>query len=368
MYTIIAKVTHDCNLQCKYCYVGDDAEKGRMNDETLYNLLTKTAELNKGGKTSIIWHGGEPLLMGIDFYKKIIEYQKAIPNHTFNNSIQSNGTLLNEQFLDFFEENKFRIGLSIDGIKATHDQNRPCKSGKSSFESALNWVTELKKRKIGGGAICVLNKNTAPHITEIYKFAKEKQINFKFNPQLPTGQALINDDLGLTPEELADIYIELFDMWFFDNAEYIPRIEPFEGIIKGMGESKNKKHREVIPFGCCFRNNCAYSFLAVVPNGNIYPCGRFVGDNKFLYGNINSGELSEVLKNPIRQEFIERNKGLIDCAKCEYQKICNSGCPDHSYLFYNSIMHKDPYCYTYKKLFKHIENILTNELKEFEDE
>jgi uncharacterized protein len=368
MYTIIAKVTHECNLQCKYCYVSDDAETGRMDDETLQALLHKAAKLNTEGKTSFIWHGGEPLLMGIDFYKKIVEIQKTIPNHVFHNSIQSNGTLLNKTYLDFFEEYKFRIGLSIDGIKITHDKNRLCKSGKSSFEDALAWIDELKKRKIGGGAICVLNKNTAPHIAEIYKFSKEKQINFKFNPQLPAGQALKNDDLGLTPEELAKTYIELFDMWFFDNAEYIPRIEPFEGIIKGIGESKNKKHREIIPFGCCFRNNCAYSFLAVVPNGNIYPCGRFVGDTNLLYGNVNVGELQETLQNPIRQKFIERNKGLTECTKCEYNKICNSGCPDHSYLFYGDIMHKDPYCYTYKKLFKHIENILINELKNFEDE
>lgn len=368
MYTVIAKVTHNCNLQCKYCYVSDDAEQGYMNKKTLSNLITKIAKLNVDGKTSIIWHGGEPLLMGINFYKSIIDIEKTIPNHIFSNSIQSNGTLLTEQYLDFFEENKIRIGLSIDGTKFTHDKNRLCKNGNSSFDDALFWVDELKKRKIGGGAICVLNKNTAPYINEIYNFAKEKKINFKFNPQLPAGKAIINEDLGLTPEELAQVYVNLFDIWFFDDAEYTPRIEPFEGIIKSLGESKNRKHRDIIPFGCCFRNNCAYSFLAIVPNGNVYPCGRFVGDRSFLYGNINDGSLDSILQNNIRNKFIERNTGLKECVKCEYNKICNSGCPDHSYLFYENIMHKDPYCYTYKTLFKHIETVLMNELKDFDDE
>lgn len=369
MYTIVVKVTHNCNLQCKYCYMSDVSEGDKMNEETLYNTLTKTAKLNaKDGKTDIIWHGGEPLLMGFDFYEKIVEIQNTIPNHIFNNNIQTNGMLLNDTYLNFFEQNKFRVGLSLDGIKKTHDQNRPCKNGKPSFEHTLVWIDELKKRKMGGGAICVLNKNTASHIAEIYEFAKEKHINFKFNPQLPAGKAIINDDLGLTPQELAQTYIELFDMWFFDEAEDLPRIKPFEEIIQSIGASKNKQHREIIPFGCGWRNNCANNFLAIAPNGNIYPCGRFIGDSAFLYGNINNGDLSDTLKNSTREKFVERSKGLLECKKCEYNKICNSGCPNHSYLFYENIMHKDPYCYTYKKLFKHIESILIDELKNFENE
>lgn len=370
MYTIIAKVTNGCNLQCRYCYISEKSEKGQMNEDTLYNMLTKIAKANaKEGRTDVIWHGGEPLLMGVDFYKKSVEIQKAVPHHQFTNSVQSNGTLLNEAYLDFFEQNNFKVGLSIDGIQTTHDKNRPYKNGVSSFEDTVIWLEELKKRKINeGNVICVLNKVTASHIAEIYKYAKEKQVNFKFNPQLPAGQALINHDLGLTPQELAKTYIDLFDMWFFDDADYLPKIEPFEEIIQNIGQLKNKAHRKIIPYGCSWQNNCVNNFIAVAPNGNIYPCGRFIGEREYLYGNINDGDWADTLKSVAREKFIHRNKGLSDCACCEYNKICNAGCPYHSYLLHKDIMNQDPYCYTYKKLFKHIENILINEFEKFENE
>lgn len=369
MFTIIAKVTHDCNLQCKYCYVSDDAETGRMDIQTLKNFIYKIPQLNTEGQTNIIWHGGEPLLMGIDFYKTAINLQREISNHKFNNSIQSNGTLLNDELVDFFEKNNFRVGLSIDGDKTSHDNNRPYKNGKSSFEDTLFWIKELKSKKIGGSAICILNKNTAPHILEIYNYAKENGINFKFNPQLPAGRALTSVGLGLTPEELGETYIKLFDLWFHDNSDFVPSIDPLEGIVANIGFNKNT-HQLLpnIPYGCTFKNNCAFSFLAIVPNGNVYPCGRFIGNSDFLYGNINEQEFIDIINNPFRSQFIDRHKGLAECDNCEYQKVCNSGCPDHSYLFYGNIKHKDPYCITYKMLFKHIEASLVDELKYFQNE
>ncbi|MDH6357786.1 radical SAM protein [Parabacteroides sp. PF5-9] len=370
MYTIIAKVTGGCNLRCRYCYMSEESERGRMNEETLYNMLTKVAKENaKEGITDVIWHGGEPLLMGVDFYKKAVEIQKTILNHRFINSVQSNGTLLNESYLDFFEKNNFKVSLSLDGIQMTHDKNRPYKNGGSSFKDTLFWLGELKKRKINEGrVICVLNKVTASQIVQIYEYAKKERISFKFNPQFPAGEALINSDLGLTPEELAEIYIELFDMWFFDDAEYLPQIEPFDEIIENLGLFKNRENQKIIPFGCNWRNNCAYNFIAVSPNGSVYPCGRFIGEKDYLYGNINNEDLFVILKNTARENFINRNKGLDDCSCCEYNKICNAGCPYHSYSRHKDIMIKDPYCYTYKKLFKHIENIVNNEFEEFENE
>jgi len=361
MFTIIAKVTHDCNLQCKYCYIGDDAEKGGMDSLTLSNIISKIPILNTGGVTNILWHGGEPLLMGIDFYKTAVKLQNEIPNHKFNNSVQSNGTLLNNELVDFFEKHNFQIGLSLDGYKATHNINRPQKNGKSSFEETAYWIKELKRKKIGGSSICVLNKNTAPHIIDIYNFAKNNAINFKFNPQLPAGRAKVNFDLALTPDELADTYIKLFDMWFYDESDFIPRIEPFEDIIENIGYNKNSKSN--IPSECVFNNNCANSFMAIEPNGNVYPCGRFTGNHDFLYGNINEREFADILDNPVRDKFMERHQGLTECDSCEYKMICNSGCPNHSFLFYGSIQHKDPLCITYKKLFKHIEIALIDELK-----
>jgi uncharacterized protein len=174
--------------------------------------------------------------------------------------------------------------------------------------------------------------------------------------------------LALTSQELAETYIKLFDAWFYDDSDYVPSIEPFEDIIENIGFNKyTTQIPSNIPSECIFKNNCANSFLAVVPNGNVYPCGRFVGNSDYLYGNINEQEFTEILNNPIRDQFIERHHGVVECKDCEYKMICNSGCPDHSYLYYGNIKHKDPHCSLYKTLFKHIEAALMKELINFKD-
>jgi len=137
---------------------GDEKHNNTMDETTLNNLILKLAQWKKSGESHIIWHGGEPLLAGIDFFKKIVELQALIKNHIFENSIQTNGTLLNYEYLDFFERHNFKLGFSLDGCKTSHDLNRPYKDGLSSFEDTLKWMQEARARKIGGkGAICVLN-------------------------------------------------------------------------------------------------------------------------------------------------------------------------------------------------------------------
>lgn len=351
MKTIIAEVTYKCNLQCKYCCVGNAEDLNFMSDETVINLHLKVSKWNEAGETTIIWHGGEPLLAGIDFFKRILEIQKSIPNHKFLNCIQSNGTLLNDTLFDFFEENEMKIGISLDGLRVAHDINRPYKNGQSSFYDTLYWI---KKRKIGG-AICILNKNTSAYIELIYDFSKENKIKFKFNPQNQMGRALINDDLELTNEELTSTYIRLFDLWYQDKREYRADIDLFDNITNGL-IAINNRSENVIPYNCNFKNDCQYKFLCVSPNGDLYPCGRFVGEKEFLYGNINEeGEISDKLDNHIRQRFLERHKGLIECESCKYKELCNSGCPHTSYLAYNDIMQKHPLCTVYKKLYEYIQ-------------
>lgn len=364
MFTIIAKLTSECNHLCKYCYCGEDPVFERMEDKTMRNLILKGAELNSEGKTEIIWHGGEPLTMGIDFFKTIIDIQNKVPNHIFINSIQTNGTLLNNEFVDFFEKNHFYIGISLDGIKISHDANRPLKNGLSSFENVLSWIAELKRRNIGGNALCVLNKNTANYITDIYNFSKTSGINFKFTPQFPAGRARNNSELDLSPQKLADTLVKLFDIWFYDDSDLAPDLEPFEQIILSLGLSKNFTQPD-LPLPCSFKNSCAYSFLAVAPNGNIYPCGRFLDTQDFLYGNINDFDINCFYDNSQRKIFISRHKGLAECMGCEYQKICNSGCPFLSYLSTSSIMHKDPFCMAYKMLFQHIEKAIESEINDY---
>ena len=175
---VIVKVTHSCNLDCIYCYTNPKAEKGIMDFETLENMIIKFSVANNQNQPiKFIWHGGEPLLAGLDFYKKVFEIQERIPEYDFINDIQTNGTLLNEEMLQFFSEYEFRIGISLDGYQNTHDANRHYKNGKQSFNDVFEGYLAARKNGTGSGVICVVNENTANNIYEIYQFFKQNKIS-----------------------------------------------------------------------------------------------------------------------------------------------------------------------------------------------
>lgn len=355
MISIIIRVTDCCNFRCVYCYAANN-QKGTITEDTLRNVIKYAAQLDS--HCTFIWHGGEPLIPGLAFYERVIELQKEYKNCTFCNHVQTNGSLLSYELLDFFKKHHFMVGFSLDGNRYTHSMTRPYVDGHSSFDDVFHWIKEAKKKNIGGGAICVLNKITCSNIEEIYKFSKKEGINFKYNPQLPGGRAAENTDLGITSEVLAQTMIKLFDMWFDDPQK--PNISYFEHLVKNISiinSSFDKKR--VRGYDCAFNNKCQYSFAAIATNGDIYPCTRFIGNEEFCYGNINNDFDPEQLKNnSIRANFIERHKGLSECEGCKYKALCNSGCPNASFTFYGTIFHKDPYCDGYQKLYKHIESRL----------
>ena len=146
--TVIVKVTHSCNLNCRYCCVGDVPEYQIIKENTIDNLFKKIAD--NCSESTIIWHGGEPLIVGLQFYKRAVELQAKYPHHKFKNSLQTNGTLLTEEYLDFFEQNHFALGFSLDGCKLSHNLNRPFKGGRDSFEITFKWYKEVERRGMNG--------------------------------------------------------------------------------------------------------------------------------------------------------------------------------------------------------------------------
>ena len=350
--TIIAEVTYLCNLKCKYCHVSKLDNSVFMSELTLQNMHLKVSKWNEGGETTIIWHGGEPLLAGIDFFYKVLEIQRTIPNIVFKNCIQSNGTLLTDSSFDFFDDNDLNIGFSLDGIRVAHDINRPYKNDQSSFYDTLYWI----KQKIKGGAICVLNKTTIENIELIYEFSKENQLAFKYNPLFQMGRALEHDNLGLSDDELLTAYKKLFDLWHDDDPKERARIDFFDSVFQGI-KIINGEDGKIVPFNCIFNNNCQHIYLCVAPNGDLYPCSRFAGEKEFLYGNINEErDLSDILDNEIRDRFLERHKGLDECKSCKYLQLCNSGCPHTAYLAYGDIMRKHSLCQVYFDFYEYVQS------------
>ena len=378
--SVIVKPTHLCNLSCNYCYIDSNAEKGVMSNKTLENLIFKTVSTHKS--VSFIWHGGEPLLIPLDFYKnakelqekfflqttpaeiinKIAERKKGGDKkskglkrmyHPITNGFQSNGTLITDAVLDFCEEYDFDIGFSLDGPKEINDKTRYFKNNESAFKKILRGIKKAKKRKVGGGAIVVVNKLNINHLTKIYEFAKKEDINLKLNPLIKSGNACKNyEDLGISPREYGNAMVDLFDKWFYDSDNL--RLDPFEELI-GNILTEN-------PWGCNYSTSCQNSFISVGPQGDVYPCGRFDGVKEFQIGNINENSMEEIINNAKRKQLQNRADNLKVCQPCEYKKICNSGCMHNAYMSRGRITDRDYYCASYKILFKHISEKIGVEL------
>lgn len=364
VFTAVMKPTLDCNLGCLYCYVGDtDSQETRMNDTTLSHSITKVLDFGEDRAVEFIWHGGEPLLMGKGFYEKVVEIQKTVgKDRTIINSMQSNGTLLTEDFADFLDINNFQIGFSLDGPPELHNAMRPYKKdsgGGPSYDDVVYAMNLARKRKIGGiGAISVLNKASVGKVVDIYDFFKKSCLNLKFISLSCSGRAKDNyGDLSISPKEYATAMIALFDRWVFDkdHEDGIKlNVEPLGLIIRNMLAEN--------PIGCNYSGSCRNNFVAIGPNGEIYSCGKFIGKDELCLGNINEIDVNQAFKSEVYREMQKRTiENMGDCSSCAYGKICNAGCMYDGYVLRENFMDKDYYCAGRKLLFSHMTQILRNE-------
>lgn len=364
--TAIVKPTHECNLACRYCYVEESAENGRMNSKTLQNMTRQLSNFSVEG-VNIIWHGGEPLLMGLDFYREAIDIQRNFKEVNFKNSIQSNATLITNETLDFCEDNRISIGTSIDGPEEIHNLIRIYPNGEGSFKEAwkgLRMIEQRKgksrggnKRRIGGGAITILTKMNLDKILEVYNFFKSQGIHIKINPLIKSGRGAENhSDLGISPIEYGKALTKLFDQWFYEKEKGID-VDPLSAIL-GNQITEN-------PTTCNFGKSCREEFISVGPQGDVYPCGRFDGIKEYWLGNINQNkDLVEILaESKTNKLLLERSSETVKgCSDCDYSRICNAGCMHNAYMQRGNILDKDFYCASYQILFKHLEKALNVEL------
>ncbi len=342
-----------CNMQCDYCFYCDETQKrvqesyGFMSESTLKNVIRKTL-LRASGSAAYAFQGGEPTLRGLDFYRKVIEYEvqynkKGIPVH---NAIQTNGYALNEEWCRFFKENHFLVGVSIDGMQEIHDTYRHDKSGNATFNKIKANVDLMEKYGVEYNILTVVNQITAKNIKQIYAYYMENGWIYQqyIGCLDPLGEERGTKEYALTPKQYGVFLVELFELWYQDwkkgKQPYIRQFENYVGIMAGY-----------LPEACNQRGICGIQNV-VEADGSVYPCDFYMLD-EYCLGNFNDNQIDEI--NARRKEigFVERSLKLDDnCKSCQYYSICRGGCQRDREFDEQTSSYKNYYCSSFRYFFE----------------
>jgi uncharacterized protein len=327
-----------CNLNCAYCfflkkerlYPGSDF---RMPDEVHEAYIRQLLEAHQTPQVTVAWQGGEPTLMGLDFFRRSVELQEKYrkPGTTIENTFQTNGILLNDEWCQFFHENNFLIGLSLDGPKELHDFYRKDKGGHGTFDRVVRAVRLLQKHKVEFNILCTVNRKNAGHPLEVYRFFRDElKTNYlQFIPIVErdneSGFQEGNKvtDRSVRPEQWGRFLIEIFDEWVKTDVGKTFVLN-FDGALAGwLGMAGTV---------CIFGPTCGLG-MALEHNGDLYSCDHFVEPNYYL-GNILKTPMIELVTSERQRKFGQDKKETLPryCRECEVLSICHGECPKNRFI------------------------------------
>lgn len=307
--------------------------------------------------TQFIWHGGEPMLAGISFYQHIRAYiRERYPNHAIEHCIQSNGTLLTDEWIDFFLAEDFNVGISLDGWQELHDACRKTKGGQGTFDKIFQNIMHAREKGLIVGVLSVVTRQTLGHEEELFRFFYDHKLDFGFHP-ITSLTSWMDQELAITPKEFAEVSIKLFELGFYQPEPRVTNVTPTlhyaMAIMMGCASGF-----------CVMSEACGKEYISIEPNGRVHVCDRFAGNTKLSYGNIIESSLEEILQSPVRQAFLTRWERMrAKCQGCEWTSICYGGCPHEAYAKTGSIFERDTNCEAYKHIFTHIAETISQELE-----
>ncbi len=348
MQTLILKSLDACNLCCAYCSLGHIQHPKMMTEETMQEALHFFALYvrSKGeNKAYIIFHGGEPMLIPAAQYAQCIrKITEDFPEIDFRFSMQTNGTLMTAEYLDFIQAYDIHIGISLDGNPNIHDGQRRDSKGQKTYSAIMQNIQHLQENNIPVSALMVLTK---PALTIGLDFLLELDrlhIPLKINPLLPIGNAVEHSELTLSSGDYGRYLAKVFS-YIIKNRLKI-HISPLEDMIYAIF---HKTH----PRGCQYDPCCCEKFLCINANGDLYPCGRFADISDYKIGNLEIG-ITPDGRSILDKLNARRTYGALEtCKKCKYFMFCNSGCnADH--LFADSVLQPCIICEDQRYIFHYL--------------
>lgn len=351
MLTAVIELTEKCNLGCTFC-LRPSFNNSLMSLEVLEKVIKSFLEY-ENERVDFIWHGGEPLILGVNFFEKIIEFQKKYNKKKIKitNNVQTNATLLSEDFKGFFEKNKFLIGTSIQGPEKIHNQTRVDLSGDGTFQRVINQIKKLKEKP---SAITVLTKEVLGNEKETYEVLKRYSRGARISEYFPGGQIpnlKMKDPSMPSPEEYGKSMIQFYNIWKEDKKPL--ELRPITEIIRSFVH-KNAN-------GCIYSQpSCNFVVVGIKCNGDFYTCLRAAGNKNFFLGNILKNNPLENYIKYGKRDYRNRMNSLKKegCLICEFFNQCGGGCPQESSRIFNDYKHKTYYCEGRKMLFKEIKKDL----------
>lgn len=342
-FHVLAKPTGaTCNLACAYCFFLDKellypSSNFRMSDEMLENYIRQLIESHRTPEVTVAWQGGEPTLMGVDFYRKAIEFQNKYrkPGMTFENTMQTNGTLLDDEWCEFFKENNFLIGISVDGPRKLHDVYRVDKGGKGTFDKVMRGLRLLQKHGVEFNVLVTVNRINADYPLEVYHFLRDEigtqwiQIIPVIERINPDGVNVIQQgdtvtDRSVQPEQFGRFLIRIFDEWILNDVGEM-FITTFEATARNwMGLPSSGM--------CVFEETCGIG-LALEHNGDLYSCDHFVEPN-YRLGNIQDEHMIELVSSDQQVQFGLDKRDTLPryCRECDVRFACKGECPKNRFI------------------------------------
>ncbi len=347
-----------CNLDCKYCFYLSKEElyKGssfRMTDEMLETYIHQLIESHDVPEVTVAWQGGEPTLMGLDFFRRSIVFEKeyAKPGMQIQNTIQTNGTLINDEWAAFFKENNFLVGLSIDGPREMHDFYRVDRQGEPTFDKVMRGLDFLQKHGVEWNALTTIHHANADHPVEVYRFLRD-ECKAEFIQFIPIVERLTPESnmvtkRSTTAEQYGKFLVDVFEEWVKRDIAKV-YVQMFDVALANW-------HGE--PSGLCVHSKTCGGALAIEHNGDLYSCDHFVTP-QYKLGNIKERHMLELVGSDPQVKFGNDKFDTLPkyCRECEVRFACHGGCPKDRFIKTPSGESGLNYlCAGYKIFFNHID-------------
>lgn len=343
LYVMLKPIGSRCNLACNYCYY---LEKGKLypgqaslSEELLETFIRQYIEAQTMPEVLFTWHGGEPLLQPLSFYRKALELQQRYARgRQIDNCLQTNGTLLTDEWCEFLRENRFLVGISIDGPQTYHDAYR-CRS----FDKVMRGIRLLQKHHVEWNAMATVNHLNADDPVGFYRFFKEIGCQYlQFTPVVEPSLC----DTSVTPEQWGRFICGVYDEWVKADVGQI-FVQLFDATLANWAGE---------PPGICSMSPTCGRAAVMEANGDVYSCDHFVFP-EYRLGNIRQQSLTEMLYGERQQQFGRNKRASLprQCRECRFLFACHGECPKNRFT-------KDRYgedglnylCQGYRQFFAHV--------------